>query len=347
LVKDDEVATSNETRLQATTRPGPLVRMRLRRDFDDPTALLLGHDGAPEGLATSGAAPPKAPARLTYVSLVRTVSRSEQIAATALKGARRSAGRAGRRAPRRRRRQNAGILQAAAFEDRSRADWRRTLAPTSTAAFHLSQPAYPAVWEQGSGRFVFVASSAGAFGRGRRQWKLVGMLIVMTGLPCTGKSTIASAAAEALHAPIYSVDPLEAVLIRGGVDRSLRSDVLAYDLAAWLAEEQMRRGESAVVDAVNALGHLRAWFLRLARDHGQPAGLIETTCADKALHRRLVEGRNRHIDGFDFEPSWADIEERALEFETPDTDRLVLDAGTPVDENIVALKAWLATTATR
>lgn len=52
------------------------------------------------------------------------------------------------------------------------------------------------------------------------------MLVVMTGLPGTGKSAVAEAVAKALCAPVFSVDPLEAVLLRAGIDREQRSDTM-------------------------------------------------------------------------------------------------------------------------
>jgi predicted kinase len=46
----------------------------------------------------------------------------------------------------------------------------------------------------------------------------------MTGLPATGKSVIADVVAGALSAPVFSVDPLEAALLRLGITREQHSD---------------------------------------------------------------------------------------------------------------------------
>jgi predicted kinase len=167
------------------------------------------------------------------------------------------------------------------------------------------------------------------------------LLVLLTGLPCTGKSTIAAAVGDELSAPIFSVDPLEAVLLRAGVDRRQRSDYIAYDMAAELAEDQLRRGLPVVVDAVNALEHLRSWFLGIADRHDQPTALIQTVCADRELHRRLVEDRRRTIDGFPYEPTWTDIEARACEYEPPTGDHLVLDAGEPMEQNTLLARRYV------
>jgi NAD(P)-dependent dehydrogenase (short-subunit alcohol dehydrogenase family) len=60
---------------------------------------------------------------------------------------------------------NAGIFQTVPFEDLSHADWRRMLEVHLDGGFHLAQPAFRAMKEQGYGRFVFIASSAGLFGQ--------------------------------------------------------------------------------------------------------------------------------------------------------------------------------------
>jgi NAD(P)-dependent dehydrogenase (short-subunit alcohol dehydrogenase family) len=60
---------------------------------------------------------------------------------------------------------NAGIFSTIAFDELSVEDWRRMLTVHVDGAFYLSQPAYRVMKEQGYGRFVFIASSAGMFGQ--------------------------------------------------------------------------------------------------------------------------------------------------------------------------------------
>ena len=49
------------------------------------------------------------------------------------------------------------------------------------------------------------------------------LLVVVSGLPATGRSTIAEAVAAELRAPVFSVDPLEATLWRAGIGPAQRS----------------------------------------------------------------------------------------------------------------------------
>jgi NAD(P)-dependent dehydrogenase (short-subunit alcohol dehydrogenase family) len=60
---------------------------------------------------------------------------------------------------------NAGIFDTVAFEDMPAAEWRSMLNVHLDGGFYLGQPAFRAMKDQGSGRFVFIASSAGLFGQ--------------------------------------------------------------------------------------------------------------------------------------------------------------------------------------
>jgi NAD(P)-dependent dehydrogenase (short-subunit alcohol dehydrogenase family) len=60
---------------------------------------------------------------------------------------------------------NAGIFFTPSFVEITPEEWRRMLNVHLDGAFHLSQPAFKVMQEQGYGRFVFVASSAGLFGQ--------------------------------------------------------------------------------------------------------------------------------------------------------------------------------------
>jgi NAD(P)-dependent dehydrogenase (short-subunit alcohol dehydrogenase family) len=60
---------------------------------------------------------------------------------------------------------NAGIFDSVPFEDLSLDDWTRMLRVHLDGGFHLSQPAYRVMKNNGGGRFVFISSSAGIFGQ--------------------------------------------------------------------------------------------------------------------------------------------------------------------------------------
>ena len=91
-------------------------------------------------------------------------------------------------------------------------------------------------------------------------------LIVMSGLPASGKSTVADGLARHVSMPVFSVDPIEAAMWRGGVPKD-QTGIAAYEVAVALAGEQLRLGHSVIADAVNPVDAPRAAWLELAAIH--------------------------------------------------------------------------------
>jgi len=60
---------------------------------------------------------------------------------------------------------NAGIFDTLPFDELPAENWLRMLNVHLNGSFYLSQPAYRVMKDQGGGRFVFIASSAGLFGQ--------------------------------------------------------------------------------------------------------------------------------------------------------------------------------------
>jgi NAD(P)-dependent dehydrogenase (short-subunit alcohol dehydrogenase family) len=60
---------------------------------------------------------------------------------------------------------NAGIFNSIAFEEMTPDQWRQMLKVHLDGGFHLSQPAFKFMKNQGYGRFVFISSSGGMFGQ--------------------------------------------------------------------------------------------------------------------------------------------------------------------------------------
>lgn len=53
------------------------------------------------------------------------------------------------------------------------------------------------------------------------------------------------------------------------------------------------------------------------------------------MHRQRLEGRRRDIPSFIYEPTWEKVVERIAQYEPcTDEDRLVIDAVSPLEENV-------------
>lgn len=165
------------------------------------------------------------------------------------------------------------------------------------------------------------------------------MLIVMSGLPGTGKTTLAKGLARQLKAAHVRIDKIEQTMRdKRAPDEDVGS--VGYLVGYALAEDELRLGQSVVADSVNPLELTRdAWRSVAGRTH-VPVVEVEVVCSDKAEHRRRIETRESDIPGMVL-PSWKDVENR--DYEPWKRKRIVIDtAGKPLEESLGELDRKLA-----
>lgn len=162
------------------------------------------------------------------------------------------------------------------------------------------------------------------------------MLIVMAGLPGSGKSTIAEAAARVLGCAVVSVDPIEAALWTAGIDRTQPTGLAAYVAAEAVAQTQLTLGHTVIVDAVNDASAARQQWTDLAARADVGILFVEVFTTDPAEHRRRLETRERGFPDFP-EPTWESIQSRRHAFDGWDAPRLRLDSREPVQANARAI----------
>lgn len=165
-------------------------------------------------------------------------------------------------------------------------------------------------------------------------------LVSFSGLPGTGKSTLAEEAARLLRCPIFGKDQLEATLRRSGIGAAANSGFAAYELLTTLAEGQLRLGQSAILDSVATFERIRVTWRDLAARHGAAFHVVECVCSDSAIHRRRLATRRRNIPGW-YEVEWSEVERVAARYEAWSEPRLILDALDPLDRNLAALNDYL------
>ena len=133
-----------------------------------------------------------------------------------------------------------------------------------------------------------------------RPW--VEMLNVLSGLPATGKTVLAAAVARELGAVLLSVDPVDSALATEGVRETGLAGRAAYAVVGAMAEQNLALGTTVVVDAVNAVGEAKTFWIELARRSGARLLAIETILSDRDLHRDRLSGRIRELAIA--EPTW-------------------------------------------
>jgi predicted kinase len=155
------------------------------------------------------------------------------------------------------------------------------------------------------------------------------MLVVISGLPGTGKTTVARAVAEQLSAVHLSIDEVEDALLGAGLERGWTTGVAAYEVVRVLAESNLTLGRTVVVDAVNDSEPARATWPRAARAAGVDVRFVVLVATDEERHRQRLESRGARFSHLP-EPTWQDVRARATTCEPWVGDHVTIDADQPL-----------------
>jgi predicted kinase len=164
----------------------------------------------------------------------------------------------------------------------------------------------------------------------RCKYRRVGsVLVVIGGLPATGKSTIAMALARRTATAYVRVDRIEQAIVAWST-LSHPLGPVGYAVAHEVALEQLQLGLDVIVECVNPLAVTRDGWLATAETAGAALTEVEVICSDEAEHRRRVETRSSDVEGL-AKPTWTAVVER--EYEPWTRERLVIDSTTTSPEN--------------
>lgn len=153
-------------------------------------------------------------------------------------------------------------------------------------------------------------------------------LIVLSGLPGTGKSTVAAPLARRLHAAYLRIDTIEQALIDSGEIPALQT--AGYVTGYALTRDQLDVGLTTVVECVNPVAITRKAWRRVAAEHASWILEVELICSDAQEHRSRVERRVTDIPGLVL-PTWQQVFNR--EYEPWDRDHLVIDTTERIPED--------------
>lgn len=166
------------------------------------------------------------------------------------------------------------------------------------------------------------------------------MLIVLSGLPGTGKSAIAEAIGKARRLPVLSVDPIESATLRAGIAQGFETGLAAYLVAETLADGFMSTGLGAVIDAVNSTEYARNLWRALALKHETEMRIVVCVVSDAGVHGARLASRHRGLTSG--EPTPEDVERRRSEWTPWPEPHLVLSGLDDLGTNVAKALRFLA-----
>jgi predicted kinase len=152
------------------------------------------------------------------------------------------------------------------------------------------------------------------------------ILFIFSGLPGTGKSSLAQLLAREYSAVYLRIDTVEQAL-RDLCKINVQGE--GYRLSYRIASDNLLLGKNVVADSCNPIDLTRREWEDVAKKTGSCFINIEILCSDKEEHRKRIETRSSEIEGLHL-PTWEDVENR--EYHCWKTERIVIDTAKKTTE---------------
>ncbi|NNU28298.1 AAA family ATPase [Isoptericola sediminis] len=142
---------------------------------------------------------------------------------------------------------------------------------------------------------------------------MTGHLIVISGLPGVGKTSVAEIVAARTGSVHLSIDAVEESILACGLPRGRHVGVAAYEAVGTMADLNLRLGRKVIVDAVNDSEEARQTWRAAASSNESRIDFVHLVISDALEHERRVTHRDRgfaHVG----EPTWADVQHRRASY---------------------------------
>ena len=144
-------------------------------------------------------------------------------------------------------------------------------------------------------------------------------LYIFSGLPGTGKTTLAQSLASHIKAVFLRVDTIEQG-IRDLCNFKVEGE--GYRLSYRIAADNLKLGNSVVADSCNPIRLTRREWQEIALSNNAFYTNIEVVCSDTEEHKKRIKERECDIPGITL-PTWKEVEER--EYHAWDGGRILID----------------------
>jgi predicted kinase len=164
------------------------------------------------------------------------------------------------------------------------------------------------------------------------------MLIVIGGLPGTGKTSLSRGLAQRLSAVHVRIDTIEQAIVDSGVITESVGPA-GYVVGYAVAADNLRSGLTVIADSVNPVAITRNAWRAAAERVGVPVVEVEVICSNLVEHQRRIESRVSDIPGLKA-PTWQEVIDR--HYEAWDRERIVIDTfGRTVPDSVTELQQLL------
>ncbi|MGB2603625.1 MAG: AAA family ATPase [Candidatus Sulfotelmatobacter sp.] len=159
------------------------------------------------------------------------------------------------------------------------------------------------------------------------------MLIILGGLPGTGKTTIARELARQLGAVHVRIDSIEEAILDSGLLSSPINDA-GYRVGNAVAADNLRIGRTVIADSVNPIPLSRDAWVEVANRAQVSAVEIEVTCSDTKEHQHRVETRISDIPR-SRSLTWQEVVSR--DYRPWNREHIVIDTANRTVEQVVTI----------
>lgn len=167
-------------------------------------------------------------------------------------------------------------------------------------------------------------------------------LVMMTGLPGSGKSHLARILCESAPFTLLGSDPVRAVLFKCP-QYTPTENAVVYDVVDALIWRLLRENRDVVYDAVN-LSESRRWGVRvLGLDAGARALTVHTVAPAAIIRKRLAARMQQEIPHGESEADWAVYQKLAPRQEPIQHQHVHVDSTQDLEPVVTQILRWVLT----